>query len=190
MKSNKSASLTWVVTEDIKNTDVDGDGEFKERGLFGFEFEHMPKRHGKKNLCKRPNFLQLLTHLWPGNWETQLNNVNEKIQKWNDEHKKNPSRKGIFMKEISPSEFWVFWGLIFAARVHGRQGCVWMKDAPDRIGFKVDHTKNMTKTRHGEIRRAMVWLFADESLKESDPWWQISQGVKAFNDNCSKNVWS
>ena len=51
------------------------------------------------------------------------------------------------MKQISPSEFWVFWGLIFAARVHGRQGCVWMRDDPDRIGFKVDFPKTMTKTK-------------------------------------------
>ena len=81
------------------------------------------------------------------------------------------------MKEVSPSEFWIFWVLIIAARVYWKQGDVWMRSDPEGIEPVVDFTKNsMTKSRHTTIKQFMYRLFADESLKDTDPsWWVISQ---------------
>ena len=43
--------------------------------------------------------------------------------------------KTKFAQEISPSEFWVFQAVVFAARIHGRQGNItWEKHDPDGRG--------------------------------------------------------
>ena len=95
------------------------------------------------------------------------------------------------MKEVSPSEFWIFWVLIIAARVYWKQGDVWMRSDPEGIEPVVDFTnKNMTKSRHITIKRFMYRLFADKSRKDTDPWWVISPAIKLFNDRRKTHVWS
>ena len=41
--------LVWTVTKDIKKEDIEpaGDIEFKQTGVFGFNFKHTPKTYGK-----------------------------------------------------------------------------------------------------------------------------------------------
>ena len=131
-------------------------------------------------------------NLWPGSWEEQLGKLNNHIQETNEEkkwHGRFPSRYQV-IKEVSPSEFWIFWGLIIAARVYGKQGDVWMRSDPEGIEPVVDFTKNMTKARHITIKRFMYRLFADESLKDTDPWWVISPAIKLFNDRRQTHVWA
>ena len=70
----------------------------------------------------RINFLDLLIHLWPGDWRAQLTDLNHMIQKEYKEKVRN-TRHGRVKKihEITEREFWVFWGLILAARLEGRR---------------------------------------------------------------------
>ena len=64
------------------------------------------------------------------------------------------------MNEVSPHEFWVFWGLIIAARVFGKQGDVWVRAQPDGIKPAVNFTKYMSnKSIHAAIKRHMDYLF-------------------------------
>ena len=50
-KSTSSETLVWTVTEDIKREDLEStaDIEFKQTGVFGFNFKHTPKTYGKQN---------------------------------------------------------------------------------------------------------------------------------------------
>ena len=79
------------------------------------------------------------------------------------------------MKEVSQHEFWVFWGLILAARACGKKGGdIWMRGPVDGIEPVVDFSDHMPKYRHAELKRFMSLVFADESLSEHDPWWRVS----------------
>ena len=56
------------------------------------------------------NFLELLIHLWPGCWEEHLGELNKHMLEINEDKKQHgrfPSRYQV-IKEVSPSEFWVF----------------------------------------------------------------------------------
>ena len=44
----------------------------------------------------------------------------------------------------------------------------------------------MTKFYHKQIAKYFPYLFADETKKENDPWWQVSKGINQFNLNCQK----
>jgi hypothetical protein len=48
----------------------------------------------------------------------------------------------------------------------------------------------MTQQRHKDIRTYIPFLFSDNLTKDSDPWWQVSKGIKEYNDNRSRTVLS
>ena len=71
-----SAGLTWKVRNDILHTEVE-ENDVSLIGIRNFDFNNK-RMKGSKGLV-RINFLDLLVHLWPGDWRVQLTNLNHKI---------------------------------------------------------------------------------------------------------------
>jgi hypothetical protein len=93
------------------------------------------KRKCRKQKKERINFLRLLIHLWPGNWEDQLERMNERVQAFNREQiqkKRNAGQRHKKAHGIAKNEFWVFFVSMISARIHGRQGQLW--DDEDAVG--------------------------------------------------------
>ena len=190
VKSKGCRPFAWKITKGIKRQEVGWDVEFRGTGVCGFNFKCNPKKlFGPKRLRSRIDFHQLLIHLWPGNWREQLKSLNRSVREEN-----NCSQavgKTTFKKEISPSEFWVVCSVLFAARVHDKMGsAIWNKHQPGRVAARVDFSERMKRHGHDQIKKLMEHLFAEEGNQDEDKWWQISAGVKGFNANCLRTVWS
>ena len=149
--------MTWKVRADVKVNDVPVNNQrerFKSPGILGFDFSKKPitAPDGKS---KRINLLELLIHLFPGDWKELLRELNDRIRKWND-LKENSARKGKRVKgirEISENEFWKWWGIVVAARIHGKKGDLWEKVDGEGYGAsRVDLSPFMTHGRFQEIR--------------------------------------
>jgi hypothetical protein len=100
-------------------------------GVKDFDFQKYTVTCPCKKL-KRLNLLPLVIHLWPGCWESQLKNLNNRILISNNEEEQQ-SRGGRFrkMNPISPNEFWVWFGIMLVARIEGRKGDVWDNTDPE-----------------------------------------------------------
>jgi Transposase IS4 len=97
-------------------------------------------------------------------------------------------RRAKTICEITEQEFWVWWGIVIAARIEGRTGTMCDRAGPEGYGEKVDMGKYMLEHRFKNIREFIPYLYADASGKENDPWWQFSKAVDDYNKNCSKTV--
>ena len=165
------------------------DGYFPiELGVKGFDFgdKGVPEDRGKSH---RINLHDLMIHLWPGDWKDQLSFMNGMIEdKECAERDAGSSMKKMSL--ISEREFWIFFGLMLAARLEGRVGTLWDTDtkSPDGILRNVNYSKHMSRTRFNEIRHYMAFLFADKSQKGKDDWWQVLGGIDGFNENRKKTV--
>eukprot|EP00957_Ditylum_brightwellii_P173173 13183064-Ditylum_brightwellii.AAC.1 len=62
-----------------------------------------------------------------------------------------------------------------------RKGNVWDQDESEGIGVQINTTKWMTEDRFKKICKFIPYLFADESKKEIDPWWQNMDDIAGFN---------
>ena len=180
--SNSRESVNWKVISNVSNSQSVFQNEFEEVGVKDFDFANTTEWH-KRN--KRTNFLDLLIHLWPGDWREQLRRLNLRIRLDNRVKKQaGRMRYPRLIKEISENEFWIFWGIMLSARTYGRKGGnLWDKEEPEGEDVMINMTKHMSSARHKDIKRYVAFLFADESLKETDPWWQITRGVEEFNKN-------
>ena len=186
----KDAKRTrWKVQDDILAKDLpDCVPYFKELGMKGFDFgdKGVPEDRGKSH---RINLHDLMIHLWPGDWKDQLSFMNGMIEdKECAERDAGSSMKKMSL--ISEREFWIFFGLMLAARLEGRVGTLWDTDtkSPDGILRNVNYSKHMSRTRFNEIRHYMAFLFADKSQKGKDDWWQVLGGIDGFNENRKKTV--
>jgi hypothetical protein len=197
--------ITWKVRGDIKASDVDP--EFPDVGICDFDFTAHPSektmntrgwknpKKYKKQKRRRVNFLDLLIHLWPGNWEDQLQRMNNRVEAMNVEQsqtKRNAGQRYKKVKEITKSEFWVFFGLMVSARIHGRQGQLWDNEdvEPEGVEQPVNLGHHMLKYRFDNIKKFVPYMWERPELKETDPWWQISLMEKQFNENRKNKVMS
>jgi Transposase IS4 len=127
--------------------------------------------------------------LWPGNWETQLKNLNNRIVRSSyDEQNKGKVGYCRKTKFISKNEFWIWFGILLVARIEGRKGDVWDKHEPEGYGTKVDMSYLMTRNRFREIRKWIPFLFADDKNKETDDWWQFSGAINLYNENRARRI--
>ena len=149
-------------------------------GLTHFNFRRHEVRDNKGRLS-RVNTMQLLyTLCWPGNIKHQLLKLNGRIEKDNEGR-----RKGK-IQLISLREFTTFLGVLVVACLEGKKGSdLWLGSSDNGEGYRsqVDMSRWMTKSRHSVIRKYFSYIFADEGIKERDPWWMVSQGIAAFNHN-------
>ena len=74
---NTAAGLTWKVRNDIRQSEV-ADEYDPLIGIRNFDFNNKRMRTNTKGLLQI-NFLDLLIHLWPGDWKSQLINLNKRI---------------------------------------------------------------------------------------------------------------
>ena len=185
-----SAGLSWTVCGDVTKAEVVADRESElPVGVKNFDFNNKSVR-GPNRGQSRINLLHLLIHLWPGNWRKQLEELNKRIQASNEVKAAN-TRYGRVKKihDISEREFWKFWAVLLAARIEGKQGGqLWQKDEPEGYGCKVNLSRYLKEFRFHEIKRFIPYLFAEDGLKDTDPWWQFKAGVDLYNENRKKNV--
>jgi hypothetical protein len=135
---NRNKSLTWQVRRDVLKSEVPEDKEFDKVGICNFNFNNKtePAPSGDPRE-RRINLLHLLIHLWPGNWQEQLNALNTHIRTKNEKAKseKRYGRAKV-VREISEREFWVWWGIVITARIEGRRGNMWDRTEPEGYGKK------------------------------------------------------
>jgi hypothetical protein len=166
--------------------------EFNKVGICNFDFANTtePSPSSSDPRGKRINLLSLLIHLWPGNWQQPLKQLNRLIQLENEEGRRlmRNGRRVKIIRKITEREFWVWWGIVIAARIEGRTGTMWDQTGPEGYGKKVDMGKYMLEHRFKKIQELIPYLFADESRKENDPWWQFSKAVNDYNKNRSETV--
>ena len=77
---NREVQKTWTHVESIEGEEPQ---DYTNIGVVGFNFnyKHDSKQNGKK---KRINFMDLLIHLWPGDWRKHLSKLNIEIGKENE----------------------------------------------------------------------------------------------------------
>jgi hypothetical protein len=191
--NNRSQEVIWTILDDVTPEQVPVSTEHEKVGIRGFDFNNQSVKTGgpRKNLC-RINFLSLLIHLWPGDWQAQLKQLNVRIGLDNEIKKRNsrPGFRNRSVKQISENEFWVWWGVFVSARTYGRKGNMWDRHKPEGEEPKVDYSMHIPEHRFGEIRYYIPFLFADQGCQQDDPWWKFSKGVEEFNTNRKNTVLS
>ena len=177
--SKTRLDTTWVVddTEEYDFvTDFISDNQI---GLKDVDFQNLDAGvvQGKPS---RINFLHTLLPLWPGNLKTQIQNLNGRI-----------SRKITRTGLLSVREFIQFLAVLLIASLEGKKGSeLWQGDETQGEGYRsqIDISRYMTSYRHAQICKYFPYLFADESKKHTDPWWQVSEGVNEFNLSRKKYI--
>jgi len=180
-------SAKWTVRDDVKRN-ITPDVEFhKQIGVRGFDFKERPVCADGKN--QRINFKSLLEHLWPGDWRRQLENMNSYIKKANATKK----RSARTIRSVTPREFWAFLGIMLVARIEGIPGGNLWKNSGRTEGYRnvVNLDKGvMMEYRFRQIKTYVSFLWADESLKDTDPWWQIIRVCEEFGLNRMSTILS
>ena len=181
----------WTVIEDLRSDQVPFYSDTREMtdeaGVRGFDFSKKDVVSSVGQSYKRVNLLNLLIHLWPGNWLDQLKLVNKLLLKDNKERRNN--RNSTYTSrthQISQYEFWTFFGILLAARLEGRKGNMWDSSISSDEGFrrKTNFSQYLTKKRFLEIRKHMSHVFRDDTPQaEGDDWAQIMGGIRGFNEN-------
>ena len=87
-RSARTPAFTWTVIEDINQSNVPTIGEYHQIGIVQFDFAKLIMTHGAPRQFKRIDFLDLLMHLWPGDWQAQLKYMNCRIRAVNEEKQK------------------------------------------------------------------------------------------------------
>jgi len=133
-------AITWKVRGDVTNDDIPAgiNNEYREVGIHRFDFTANSTK-SYEEAPERTNLMSLLIHLWPGDWHTQIQWLNDVIDKRNDENAAKIRRVGhnqrarlrARIRHISDNEFWIFWGIILAGHVHGRFGELWDNGQPE-----------------------------------------------------------
>jgi len=190
---SSACGLTWKVIPDVKKSTTVSEVEYTEIGVRNFLFNNKTIPSGHPSLRQyRINFLDLLIHLWPGNWQDQLHDLNERIRMDMDASLGRRRRRGSqVVKEISQHEFWVFWGIVVAARACSKKGInLWGGSKHDEKGIEpiVDFGGDMKQYRHEQIRSYMSKLFEDPTREEEDIWWRFSKCIDEFNKNRQMTV--
>jgi hypothetical protein len=105
--------LTWTIRDDVTPDEVKESKEHEKVGIRGFDFNKPSVKTGPRKNLSRPNFLELIIHLWSGDRQAQLKQLNVRIRL--DKEIKRRCQRGagaraktvreIFEKEFTQSEF-------------------------------------------------------------------------------------
>ena len=77
---NKQVQKTWTHVAKIEGEEP---VDYRNIGVVGFNFNYRNESIEDQKK-KRINFLKLLIHLWPGDWQKNLSNLNDEILKENE----------------------------------------------------------------------------------------------------------
>ena len=186
IRDNKRKSTVEWRVEDLSaeeqdefNQDEDEDlHEAMFCGVSAFDFTKYEVTDNRGR-ASRVNLMKLFFLLWPGDVKQQLLMMNARISRDN-----NARRKHI-VSPVSLREFATFLGLMLVARIEGKRGAdLWQGSAKEGEGYhsQIDVSGYMSSHCHGQIRRYFSFMFANESLEEIDPWWQVEEGIRGFNN--------
>ena len=188
-KRDKNHPVKWKVRKDICRpieSEADNDNE-KNCGVKYFDFNKQTcnSRSGNK---PRLDTSHLLLHLWPGDFKSQVDNMNCQILTDNNERiQKGRSKVPL----VSYQEMGVFLGIFLIARLEGKKGSnLWVGDPLDGEGYRsqVDVSSIMSESRHRQLRNYFEIFFADHLKKGEDAWWKVLGGVDGFNNNRRKVI--
>jgi hypothetical protein len=163
--------------------------------LVGFNFPEAFKPPTDTDLYRRP-YLKLLQKMWPGNWEQQLRQLNNKAAAENATHSGKNWRE---IHPVSKQEWWVFIGVLISAGPQGKGGNkLWERStSTQREGFygmtkPINYGPNgglniMAEYRFKQIKHCFPWAFQDktkadeEDAEEYDPWNMVLLLVDGYN---------
>jgi hypothetical protein len=167
--------------------------EYRQIGLAGFYFDRFSDRSLQSKDYSYP-FLDLLLRLWPGDWKQQLRNLNDWIDKDNEDRAK--AKK---VKLVSESDFFKFLGVLISAAPLGKGGtALWEKSEAGKRSFskpidlgpsKSGGRNIIPKYRFDQIKHAFPYAFGDEDAKiRGDEWHPIALLFEGFNEIRAQNV--
>jgi len=87
------------------------------------------------------------------------------------------------MRHVTEKEFWIFFGILIAAHIHGRYGSVWDSGQPEGQRSMVNYAKYMKQYRFLQIWDIISNMWASPEEKHKDDWWLISCCIAEFNEN-------
>ena len=175
----EKTTIVWTVSD---SEDGELTADYKkdtEIGLTNFNFR-MNEVKDSQGRPSRINFMKLLFAFLPGNVYHLLLKMNARIDQDNKDR-----RKGRVLP-VSPREWARFLGVFLVPVLEGKKGGdLWMGNVEDGEGYwsQIDISRYMTKHRHSQLRKYFSFLYANESQKQTDPWWMASDGIRAFNHN-------
>jgi hypothetical protein len=178
--------FTWKIVENSSPTDPVA--PYKDHGIIGFDFSRFEKaKLDIGNADYDFPFLSLLIHLWPGNWRKQLHNVNHKVDGNNA-----TAAKGKKISLVSENEWWIVWGIIFAACPCHKGGNKLFEKATVRrlapsVNFGKDGIDVISWHRFKTIKELLCFAFYDHTCPE-DPYHPVKLLLDGFNDNRREKV--
>jgi hypothetical protein len=129
--------------------------------------------------------MDLFLLLWPGDWNRQLQQMNEVIER---EFKKKSKHKHSArqIKPVSAYDFFVFLGNIIISGAVGKGGKALfeketdrLKDGVFRLSPVIDLSPYMSMRRFEDIKS----YFPQAFNANNDPWYMFSKFIAAFNQN-------
>ena len=147
-------------------------------GVAGFDFEG--REHAETFAAK------VLFHLWPVNTQTQHQNMNFWIHKFNQNSGKQPIR------EATEREFHHQIGIMYAANGYNQKGVDLWKPTKFPCFFECPEFGKrfgMSFNRYEEQKKFFVYAFCDPNVDtDADPWWRVRGIVDAYNENRERNI--
>ena len=184
---NNCHAYKWTIVNDVTSISVDRKEEYDKVGLIGFNFNKFHDALVEENATP---YLDLLTKMWPGDWQVQLGQLNVAIDKAN----KDGSNRAARIRSVLQFEWWRFIGIIISAAPLGKGGIhLWesqckktSRGSNKKVGTPTDYgasdTDIMKYYRFREIKKYFPFAFHDSNNKE-DPWHPIGLLVDGFNAN-------
>jgi hypothetical protein len=181
LERNEDAYV-WTLVEDSEPSEnAPAPEEYLDTscGLVGFNFPEAFKPPTDTDLYRRP-YLKLLQKMWPGNWEQQLRQLNNKAAAENATHSGKNWRE---IHPVSKQEWWVFIGVLISAGPQGKGGNkLWERStSTQREGFygmtkPINYGPNgglniMAEYRFKQIKHCFPWAFQDNVWKTHNGQW-------------------
>jgi hypothetical protein len=169
----------WTVVGDVKRSEVPEPTEFHDtRGICGFDFNNKTVVSGGNN--KRINLHELFMHMW-GDDDNDVEILTNMNQHLSDKDPDELRRRNLptTVKPFSRKEFWIGWGLVLSARVlEFKTGMsMWKKNngkndekTLTNMVDSFDPRPYMSEKRFKEWKAAVSWIYANDSIKDEDPW--------------------
>ena len=118
----------------MKDHVIEEKEDYKEIGLRGFDyslFEDKKGREEREGLDGFP-YLKHLIKLWPGDWEKQMEKMNEAVTMNNPVTLNGGGKRQV--KKFTRQEFWKCIGCILSAVTYGKRGCKLWSEVSKCVG--------------------------------------------------------
>jgi hypothetical protein len=138
-------------------------------------------------MMKYPHpFMDLFILLWPGDWNKQLQQMNEAI-KWELKKKSKHKHSVRQIKPVSAYKFIVFLGIIIISGAVGKGGKALfekeadrLKDGVFRLSPVIDLSPHMSMRQFEDIKSYFTQAFPDfdkADPRDANPWYMLSKCI-------------